>query len=243
MALRVSTGVRNAMCGQRARVTAALVGATLAFVDGGAGADTITDSGSGFISAGFVPGGLIRTVNATTPGNNGEFAVVDVAAGVLTLATGSLAGSEVFAANTLVAQATGGSLRDIFRNCVLRVFSGAQPASADSAETGTTLLEITLDGATFVGGAFDNGLNWGEPSGGIIAKASGETWQGIGLTNGTMGWFRLYANALATGSSTTACRIDGTVATSGGQITVATTTITQGATSTLDALTITLPTN
>lgn len=244
MPLRISTGVRNAMLGQRGRVTAALVGTDLAFVDGGSGqADSITDSSNRFVSAGFVPGGIVRTYNPTTSGNAGEFVVVGVSAGVLTLLPDVLAQSEAFEADTMLIQATGGSFRDLFRNCVLRVFSGGQPSSADSAETGTVLLELTLDGGSFSGGNFANGLTWGDPSGGIIAKSSDESWKGVGLTNGIMGWFRLYGNDLTTGASTTAMRIDGTVATSGGQLTVATTTVTQGATSSLDAVTLTFPTN
>ena len=60
---------------------------TIAFVDGGAGADTITDSGSGFVTANMAVGSI--TVAGSTS-NDGTYAVTVVAAGTLTLATGVL---------------------------------------------------------------------------------------------------------------------------------------------------------
>lgn len=65
-------------------------GSTIAFVDGAAGDDTITDSADGFVTAGFVTGDLITVAGATTAGNNTTYTLTNVAAGTLTMATASI---------------------------------------------------------------------------------------------------------------------------------------------------------
>ena len=65
-------------------------GTGIAFVDGGAGADTITDTGNGF---GLFLTGHSIIVTGTTGGlNDGTYTVVSAVAGTITLATGSLPG-------------------------------------------------------------------------------------------------------------------------------------------------------
>lgn len=61
--------------------------ATIAFVDGGAGADTITDSASKFATELFETGMYITTDQAS---NLGPYKLTKVEAGTLTVATGSL---------------------------------------------------------------------------------------------------------------------------------------------------------
>lgn len=43
------------------------------------------------------------------------------------------------------------SLKEALANTVLEIFSGVMPSSADAAETGTKLVRITVNGATFSG--------------------------------------------------------------------------------------------
>ena len=100
---------------------------------------------------------------------------------------------------------------ETFKNGVLAIYSGAQPASADEAETGTLLCLITKDGGAFTPGQPDNGLNFGTPSGGAVDKDAAEMWSGKALVDGTAGWFRFYDNNYVTGASTTARRFDGTI--------------------------------
>jgi len=69
-------------------------GTTIAFVDGGGGDDTITDSATGFVTAGFTVGDLITVTGATTAGNNTTYTLTAVAAGTLTMATGSITTAE-----------------------------------------------------------------------------------------------------------------------------------------------------
>jgi hypothetical protein len=245
MALKLSTGLRNKMLGLQASVVASFQGATGAFVDGGAGADTITDSGTGFITAGFAPGQVLFCLGATTAANDTAVTgavLAGVAAGTLTLATGIVDTAEAFAAATIICAAEGGSLKDILRDGVLRIYSGAQPTSPDAAINGTLLLEITVAAGAFVAGAFDNGLEFGDAADGQISKASGETWQDQGLSAGTAGWFRFCANATDAGAaSTTLPRIDGSVGTSGADLNMSSTSVTVGATYTIDDFTLTLP--
>lgn len=72
--------------------TAQIQGTGIAFVDGGGGVDTITDSNNGFIRAGFQPGHKITVSGSTT--SDGDYTIVSVVAGTISLATGSLPGNE-----------------------------------------------------------------------------------------------------------------------------------------------------
>ena len=61
-------------------------GATIAFNDNGAAADTITDSANEFITAGFEVGDQIVVSGASNSGNNSTFEVTAVVAGEITIA-------------------------------------------------------------------------------------------------------------------------------------------------------------
>lgn len=123
---------------------------------------------------------------------------------------------------------------------VIDVYTGAQPASADAAETGTKLLRITVASGAFTSGVGANGLSLLDAVGGVVGKAS-EVWSGVGLANGTAGWYRFYANTVVTGISTTSARLDGACASSGSQFNMSSTIVAVGATTTIDTATWTLP--
>lgn len=250
MALKLSTGLRNKMLGQvaqpKAILTNGLGGGTLTYVDGGGSEDTITDSANGFITAGFAPGDVIYCYGSTTAANDTAFVngvvLTAVAAGTITFATGTVNTGEAFAAGTVLVCCKGGSLKDIFKDGVLRIYSGSQPTSPDSAASGTLLLEISEDAGAFAAGAFDNGLEFGDAASGAIAKATGETWQDTGLAAGTAGYFRFVGNAADTGAASTSLpRIDGSVGTSGADLNMSSTGVTAGATYTIDSFQFTLP--
>ena len=241
MTLRLSTGLRNSMLGD-----AFLVGALLDYNDGGGvgDADIITDSSSRFLTAGFRVGDSITTTNSTTGGNDfGPVELSAVAAGTLTFTAGTLAATEVFAATTTLTGNNGGSLKTIMANGILFIYSGSQPANADSAETGTKLVEITLSSGAFSPETATNGLEFKQEISGVLSKNSLEAWSGVASATGTAGWFRFYDNNEDTGADTTACRFDGSVGTSGAQLTVSSTSIVSGATITVDSFDVTLPAN
>ena len=240
MTLKLSTGLRDAMLGDSAPNVVLMAADTIAFVDGGASDDTITDSGEGFVTAGFVVGDEI-TVEGTTS-NDGTYTLTGVAAGTLTLASGSLGGSESAGTVFAIAAAQGGSLKDTMRNGVLKIYSGSQPADADTLASGTHLATITVSSGAFTAGAETNALEFGDADDGEIEKASGEVWSGEGLVTGTAGWFRFYANATdAGGASTTLPRIDGSIGTSGSDLNMSSTSVIDGSTYTIDSFKLTLP--
>jgi hypothetical protein len=243
MALKLSTGLRDDLLGLVATVRGAIVGVGLAFVDGGGGADTITDSGNGFVTAGFAPGDILFVQGSTSNDSAVTGAVLTaVAAGTITFATGTVDTAEAGLAGTVIACARGGSIKDVFHDGVLRIYSGSQPTDADAAVTGTLLIEVTESAGAFVHGAFGNALEFGDAASGAIAKAAAETWQGTGLAAGTAGYFRICANPTDNGAaSTTLPRIDGSVGTSGADLNMTSTTVAVGATYTIDTFQFTLP--
>lgn len=243
MALRLSTGLRQALLGKIPARSAVVVytATTIAAVDGGAGADSFTDSANGFLTEGFSVGDSIFAIGFTggMAAINGPFEAVTVAEGTIEVATGLLAGDAATESVTLVA-IRGGAFRDIFKHSVLEIYSGTQPATADAAETGTKLLRITVSSGAFAAAAPTNGLLFGAPMAGVISKNT-DVWSGVGLASGTAGWWRLYDNAYTTGLSTSAIRMDGNCATSGGDLNMASLAVTLAATTTIDSFAITQP--
>ena len=127
-----------------------------------------------------------------------------------------------------------------FANGVIEIYSGSQPASADAAVTGTLLGTVTLNSGAFTPGTATNGLTFAAASGGSVSKSG--VWSFNGITAGTAGWFRLKGNGVdAGGVSTTLPRLDGSIATSGGDMTISNLNITVGAPNTVDTFTWTQP--
>lgn len=141
----------------------------------------------------------------------------------------------------LLGGTTDGSLKDMMMDGIIEIFTGAQPADSDSAETGTKLVRITEASGAFTSGVAANGLELATTAVlGTIAKGSA-VWSGVGLAIGVAGWFRWYANVVVTGVSTARLSIDGACGTSGAQLILSSTSIVTGATVTIDTFNITLP--
>lgn len=98
--------------------------------------------------------------------------------------------------NTALANQIADSLYDSFNGGALEIRTGAQPASADDAATGTLLLSITLPSPAFAAA-----------SGG--AKAKTGTWSANAVGAGIAGWCR-FRNAGDT------LRLDGAITMGGG---------------------------
>lgn len=136
-----------------------------------------------------------------------------------------------------ILNATG--IKEALADGVIRIYSGSQPASADTAISGVLLLEITESGGTFVSGSAANGLEFDAPSAGVLAKAVAETWQANGLAVGVAGWFRFVANGTdAGGSSSTLPRIDGSVGRSAADLNLSNINIEIGVPNTVDVFQI-----
>lgn len=129
-----------------------------------------------------------------------------------------------------------------FVNSVIYIYSGSQPADPDNAVSGTLLGIVTKNGDTFAFGSPTNGLNYDAPVAGVASKAAAEDWKFDGIADGTAGWFRQMGNASdALGSSTTLCRMDGSVGTSGADLNLSNIAIITDAPNTIDVFQITFP--
>lgn len=97
----------------------------------------------------------------------------------------------------------------------INIYAGAAPATADDAVGGATLLcAITLN-STGTGILFDTAA-----VNGVLAKKPSETWSGAIASNGTAAWYRHVAAADDGTLSTTAPRIQGTVALIGADLNI-----------------------
>jgi hypothetical protein len=108
---------------------------------------------------------------------------------------------------------------------MVRIYTGSQPAGPGSSATGDLLVEIDLNDPAFAAA-----------SSGVATLDVDPVPTGTGVDDGTAGWFRLLDSA---GTAI----LDGTVtATSGGgDLELATTTISVGLTVEITAGTITMP--
>ena len=135
-------------------------------------------------------------------------------------------------------------LKTALANGIINIYTGAQPASADSAASGTLLGTVTVDAGAFTHGVATNGVNFDTPVAGVLAKAVSENWKFNGIVSGTAGYFRFVGNPVDDGLvSTILPRIDGSVAKTGGDMTLSNTAITAGAPSTIDVFQLTMAAN
>lgn len=105
-------------------------------------------------------------------------------------------------------------------SAVLKIFTGAQPANCAAANSGTELASLSLPS------------DWmAAASGGTKGKSG--TWSGTAGAAGTAAHFRIYA------SDGTTCHMQGTVATSGGDMNVDNTSFASGQTFSISAATLT----
>jgi hypothetical protein len=122
-------------------------------------------------------------------------------------------------------------IETLFNGGKIRIYSGAQPASADYAETGSLLVTITSTSGT-------PGVVFGTAANGVIPKEA-TVWSGVIAAAGNAGWFRLYGTAGTTGSSATEVRMDGNVGVSGSDLVLANPALVLNATLTLDQFSLT----
>lgn len=126
------------------------------------------------------------------------------------------------------------------------VYSGSQPATADAAPTGTLLGIATVGAGSWTAVSnLTNGLDFAAAASGVMTKSVSETWQFVGIADGTAGWFRhvggAAADSLAADSSATYPRIDGRISTSGAEMILSNLSVVTGATTTIDSYTVQWP--
>lgn len=125
---------------------------------------------------------------------------------------------------------------------IIDIYSGTQPATVETAESGTLLCSITLSGGAFTGGVSTNGLEF-DLGTGELTIASGETWSGTAVATGTAGWFRFYSNDYDTGadSGDAYIRFDGRVATSGAELNLNTVSLVEDGPVVINSFSFTIP--
>lgn len=128
-----------------------------------------------------------------------------------------------------------GSLKTIFTAGFLKIYTGAAPADADSAVTGTLLCTISIS-STGTGINFDT-----TAAAGVLAKAPGETWSGVNAATGTAAYFRHVAAGDTGASSTTQARIQGSVGVTGADLNLTSVSLAAAATQAIDFYTVALP--
>lgn len=127
-----------------------------------------------------------------------------------------------------------------FANGIIEIRTGTQPATADSAATGTLLGTVTLASGAFTPGTATNGLTFAAAANGAVSKSG--TWSFNGVAAGTAGWFRLKGNAADNDlASTTLPRLDGSIAVSGAEMNLSNISIAIGAPTTVDSFVFTMP--
>ena len=118
-------------------------------------------------------------------------------------------------------------------------------ASPNGYAVSATLTTLTATYANMAGGVNPvNGLQFAAASAGSVSKLAAQVWSGLNVANGTAGWFRQYGPFLDTGALDSAgvfARVDGAVATSGGEMNLNSTAFTSGATTTVQTGTLTVP--
>ena len=120
-------------------------------------------------------------------------------------------------------------------------------ADANDLVVDATCTTMTSTDTNMSGGVDSaNGLKLGVAAAGALPKLSSQTWSGVAVATGTAGWFRFVgpvADSGATDTSEAQVRLDGSISTSGQQLNMSSTSITSGATQTITAFPLTLPTS
>lgn len=128
-----------------------------------------------------------------------------------------------------------------FANGVIEIYSGAQPATADAAPTGTLLGTVTLASGAFTPGVATNGLTFAAAANGVASKSG--TWSMNAAVAGTAGWARFKGNAVDAGAAgnTTNSRMDMAVGVTGADLNLSNIALTVGLPVTIDTFTFTVP--
>jgi hypothetical protein len=139
------------------------------------------------------------------------------------------------ARNKLLDGGTTGGIKGAFNLGFMNIYTGSQPATADTGATGTLLGTVSVNG----GGT---GITFDASVAGVISKAVAETWRFTGLAAGIAGWFRLWeATDTPSATQSTKARVDGAIGSSGADLNLTNLNIGVGQVNTCDTFTITMP--
>lgn len=129
------------------------------------------------------------------------------------------------------------SFKGLMDGCKLRIYAGAVPATADAAIGSATLLCEVSDDATGDGLNFDSSA-----PGGVMSKDPSQIWRGVNVDDGVGTFYRLEEDSDDGSASTTALRLQGTVAVAGGGINLNNTSLVASASQSINFYSVSLPT-
>jgi len=132
---------------------------------------------------------------------------------------------------------SGGSLRSALNGGVIRMYSGPAAAAPDAAVPGSAnmICEVSVD-STGSGLTFESAA-----AGGRLQKSPSEVWSGASTADQQVSWFRFVPQPDDGSQSTTALRLQGTVAQVGADLNMSNTLFATGATQTVDYFSIFQP--
>lgn len=118
----------------------------------------------------------------------------------------------------------------------INIYAGTAPATADDAIGAATLLSTISINSTGTGINFDAAA-----SGGVLSKAPAEVWSGVNVASGEATFYRHVAVGDDGTLSATQPRIQGNVGVAGADLNLSSTTLTSGATQTIDNYSVAMP--
>ena len=130
-----------------------------------------------------------------------------------------------------------GSLIDNLDGMKLKIYSGTEPATADSS-IGSAVLLCTLTDAD--GG--DPLLFESDAVNNVLEKNAAQVWSGTNVASGTASFCRLELTSDTGGSSSSEIRVQGDVGTAGRFLNLSSVVLTAAAVQVVDYLSITMPT-
>lgn len=130
-----------------------------------------------------------------------------------------------------------GSAKAALDGGLVKIYAGTAPVTADDSLGAATLLCTISDNGAGGGLTFDAAA-----SDGVMQKTAAQTWKGTNVASGVAAFFR-YVGAADDGTlSTTQARIQGTVAIAGGDMNLASTTLTATLEQVIDYFALAFPT-
>lgn len=115
------------------------------------------------------------------------------------------------------------------------IYSGTPPATADAAITGSVLSTISAD-------ATGDPLTWGVAANGTLPKDPSQVWRGVNTGSGTATHWRMVASDDTGLLSTIERRLQGLCGVAGSDLNMSSINLTSGASQTIDACNVSLPT-
>lgn len=126
------------------------------------------------------------------------------------------------------------SLKSLLASGEIRIYAGTVPADADASIGSATLLCTVKNGGS--------GINFASAAtAGVLPKASGETWSGTNVATGVATFFRHVLAADDGSASSSAVRIQGTVAVAGADLNLTSVSLVSGAPQAIDYYSVAQP--